>query len=71
MVQRINVTDINLFGSSDTFEYCLSFLVQGQENLVVELTFIDDNPARHIKISPSKSNEVQKNFVIIVFFILV
>ncbi|CAF4341041.1 unnamed protein product, partial [Rotaria sordida] len=37
MVQRINITDARLYSSYPSFTYCLSFLVHGQENLMIQI----------------------------------
>ncbi|CAF4368030.1 unnamed protein product, partial [Rotaria sordida] len=37
MIQRINTTDARLYSSYPSFIYCLSFLVHGQENLMIQI----------------------------------
>ena len=73
MVQRINTTLENLFSSSASFEYCLSFAVHGQDNLIVEITFIDTSGKFNSKevISPSKSHRISKYLGIFFIFVLV
>ena len=43
MMQKINTTNAILLSFDQTFQYCLSFLVYGQDNLVIEITFFDKN----------------------------
>ena len=64
MVQRINTTRIDFFGSLEAFRYCLSFLVHGKENLAVEITFTDNNQKKTIeKFSPSECRSSVKCFI--------
>ncbi|CAF1408107.1 unnamed protein product [Rotaria sordida] len=37
MIQRINTTGARLYSSYPSFIYCLSFLVHGQENLMIQI----------------------------------
>ncbi|CAF4000723.1 unnamed protein product, partial [Rotaria sordida] len=37
MIQHINTTDARLYSSYPSFIYCLSFLVHGQENLMIQI----------------------------------
>lgn len=43
MIQRIDAQDASLYGTYNAFDYCLSFLFYGQQNLNIDIIFYDQN----------------------------
>ncbi|CAF3750655.1 unnamed protein product [Rotaria sp. Silwood1] len=64
MFQRINTTDARLYSSYESFDYCLSFLFHGQENIMIQI--IELNQKRAI----IGVNNIGKSKLIAVFNII-